>query len=285
MKEVKLGPALKNRIKRRHIFVFFAAFSLGGLGALALFHYMNPEAQIGAVPGSGGLGGFLEPPSGPSVEQVSQEEKPTPGEMYKLFLCPCCGSTIDANCCEMAVERKAYVDGMLDAGLGKTDAILKMTRRYGINSLANDAMKSEVREILIEQAPDERPQMEIFPGVYDLGNTSVAGGVATTLVHVTNTGKKDLVINRVTTSCGCTTASFIVGEDGERSPRFGMQGQLEGQGWSLSLKPEEVALLRVYYAPDVHPDLRGPVTRTVTLYSNDPIDPELTFKLKLTQVD
>jgi hypothetical protein len=207
-----------------------------------------------------------------------------PEEIYKLFICPCCGSTIDALCCESAIERKAYVDGLLDAGLDKTEIMVKMTSRYGLDSLASDSLKTEVREILIERAPEDRPQLVIYPKAYDLGNVSVSGGVVTTLVHLTNKGKTNLVIDDMETSCGCTSASIVY--DGVEGPLFNMREHGNNPvGWSVSIRPGDTAILKVIYDPMVHPDLRGTVTRLVTIYSNDPIDPQTTFKLRLNQVD
>jgi hypothetical protein len=262
----------------RYLYIILAAITLGVLGGLTLFYYIGYATQT-LHP----LGAQENTPEPVYHATVASDKSPDPSDMYKLFLCPCCGSTIDADCCELAVERKAYLDGLLDGGLDKTNTILKMVSRYGINSLANDSLKSEIRGILAERAPKDRPQIVIYPESYDLGNVSASRGVVTTTVHVENRGRTDLIINDIITSCGCTTAAFILGE--EESPRFGIRGQIEGRGWSIALKPGEVALLRVYYDPKMHSDIRGHITRLVTIYSNDPIDPEVTFKLHLTQVD
>ena len=49
------------------------------------------------------------------------------------------------------------------------------------------------------------PRMEIFPEVHDFGNSRQNQK----LVHefkIQNTGTEDLVIGRISTSCGCTAA-------------------------------------------------------------------------------
>jgi hypothetical protein len=56
-------------------------------------------------------------------------------------------------------------------------------------------------------------------------------------------------------------------------------------GWSETLRPDEKAMLNVYYDPTVHPELRGPVTRMVSLYSNDPVDFKIDVTIDVNQVD
>ncbi len=98
---------------------------------------------------------------------------------------------------------------------------------------------------------------------------SVAEGTVTTLMTVKNVGKSDLIINNMDSSCGCTSARLIV--DGKEGPKFSMSSHgTNPKDWSATLAPGETAQLKVYYDPTVHRDLRGPVTRTITIFSNDP---------------
>ena len=55
-------------------------------------------------------------------------------------------------------------------------------------------------------------------------------------------------------------------------------GQENPTDWEVAIKPGDTAVLQVYYDPTVHPDLIGPVTRTVSVFSNDPVE----FETKVT---
>jgi hypothetical protein len=120
------------------------------------------------------------------------------------------------------------------------------------------------------QGVEEGPKIQITPERYDFGSVRVSGGEVTKLMTVKNIGKDDLKITRMESSCGCTSASMVV--DGIEGPRFSMASHgTNPTGWSVTLEPGETTQLKVYYDPTVHRDMRGPVTRTVTIFSNDPI--------------
>jgi len=125
----------------------------------------------------------------------------------------------------------------------------------------------------------DSPRIVVTPRSYDFGTVSQAGGVVTTELTLENRGGKELVINGMRTSCGCTQASLII--DGEEGPLFGMHNN--PIGWEARLAPGEQAQLKVYYDPNVHRGLRGPVTREIEIYSNDPRYPVYTVRIELVQ--
>ena len=64
--------------------------------------------------------------------------------------------------------------------------------------------------VLAQEKTADGPQMEIEPEEHDFGNVQQNQN----LLHeftITNTGSEDLVIRRISTSCGCTAA--LVSED------------------------------------------------------------------------
>jgi hypothetical protein len=127
------------------------------------------------------------------------------------------------------------------------------------------------------------PQIVVLPELYDFGDVSITGGIVTTVMTVKNEGNSDLVINDMESSCGCTTASIT--KNGIEGPTFSMK--MHGTnpvGWSETLKPGENAFLNINYNPMVHP-LRGPVTREIILYSNDPRNSMKVSKIHVNQVD
>ena len=87
----------------------------------------------------------------------------------------------------------------------------------------------------------------------DFGEIDPLGGPVSTTVEVANTGGGSLQINRISTSCGCTTATMD----------------------SSALEPGESRLLNIAFDPQVHPDEEGSIARVVYIQSSDPDQPEI----------
>ena len=112
---------------------------------------------------------------------------------------------------------------------------------------------------------------------------SLQGGVVDTTIPLVNIGEGTLRISSMETSCGCTSASII--NNGVEGPAFGMKGHgPTPTSWHTDINSGEQAVLKIYYNPAVHPDLRGPVTRTITIYSDDPESPTQDVRIKVTQI-
>lgn len=237
------------------------------------------------------LGGFIllgQKESGTSniltpsvVKAVSAED------IYPLFICPCCGRTIDAGCCGMAQERMAYVDDLVADGLSEDEVVMSYIKNYGLDSFEDESQKQTFKEKLIAEAPSTRPIIVLSPDVYDFGDVSQSNGVVVTFFELTNNGKSDLVINKLETSCGCTSASIIY--NGKEGPKFAMPGHGINEDipddWQVSIPAGGKAQVKVYYNPDMHPDFRGIAIREIYVFSNDPIDFEKSVKVELNQVD
>lgn len=96
----------------------------------------------------------------------------------------------------------------------------------------------------------------------DLGQV-VNGEVRTMEIPLHNTGSNDLVIQSVTTSCGCTSA--------EVSP--------------LTIRPGESGVLLVQFDSGAHgPESNGPVMRQVFISSNDSAESEIEFRFSAVVV-
>lgn len=207
-------------------------------------------------------------------------------EIYPLFECPCCGKPIDTGCCGLALERQVYVDGLTQGQLSKDEIIMAYIKKYGLDSFIDEEKQQEYREILIEDAPADRPVISLAPSSFDFGDVSQEEGVVTVLFSIENKGESNLTIDRLETSCGCTSASIIF--QGKEGPIFNMPGhdineQIEG--WQMTIAPGQKAQLKVYYDPNAHEDFRGVAIRTISVFSNDPIDFEKSVKIELNQVD
>ncbi|MCR4280463.1 MAG: DUF1573 domain-containing protein [Candidatus Komeilibacteria bacterium] len=100
-------------------------------------------------------------------------------------------------------------------------------------------------------------QITVDPRLVEWGEIRRSDGLQTAAITVTNIGNDDLIINRLSTSCGCTSAVM------DESP----------------LSPGEKRIMEITFDPTVHPDEVGPVARVVYLQTNDPDDPEIEIDL------
>ena len=219
------------------------------------------------------------------IEKVA--EQAVAEEIYPLFQCPCCGQPLDKNniCCELARERIDYIDVLVDAEISEDKVILAYVKKYGLESFIDEEEQKEFQEKLAKEAPAERPIISINPDFYDFGDISQKKGIATTFFEIKNEGKTDLVIDKLDSSCGCTSASIVY--QGKEGPIFTMAGHGEESptDWRVVIPSGEKAQLKVYYDPDMHLDFRGAATRTVSVYSDDPIDFQKKVTIELNQVD
>jgi hypothetical protein len=268
-------------IKKTHAYAIAAAIILG----FSILMYMNLSLLTYSNTPKITTGSIATQSSAESSSlslNPAEEEPAVPEEIYKLFICSCCGRTIDAKCCGMAREMVSFVDEQADAGLSKMDVILNTVKKYGLPSLIK-SMQDEIREEFSRRAPADRPEIIVEPESYDLGEVRMADGYAFTQFTVRNVGKSALIIDGISTSCGCTMASL----DG--SPFYGMSGHggdgASPPGWTYEILPGETADLTVRYNPNMHPDFRGDATRTVYITSNDPIDFRKGVRIELKQVD
>lgn len=207
--------------------------------------------------------------------------------IYPIFFCPCCGQPLDKNniCCSMAKERIDYIDSLVAQKLTEKEVILAYVKKYGLNTFVDKNKQNEIKDELVKSAPAERPVISLAKDFYDFGDVSQKKGIVSTLFEFKNAGENDLIINKLDSSCGCTSASVIF--EGQEGPRFAMAGHgIESPtDWQISIPPEETAYIKVYYDPDVHKDFRGPATREITIFSNDPVDFEKKVTIDLSQTD
>lgn len=125
-------------------------------------------------------------------------------------------------------------------------------------------------------------QIELTPSGIDLGTVSMADGNVNTTFKVKNIGEGVLKIDRIWTSCMCTTAALKAGD--KTSPSFGMHDS--PSLWSQEINPGEEALLEVIFDPALHgPQGVGQLTRAIYLSTNDPLykKAEVRFNINVTQ--
>src|SRR3989344_7196133 len=111
---------------------------------------------------------------------------------------------------------------------------------------------------------------------YDWGDVDINGGSVERVFQIRNNGESNLEVSNLKTSCMCTQAKFVI--NGNSSPAFDMHGS---SGWKGTIKPKEVAEVRVVFDPLFHgPQAIGPITRFVSFDTGDVKNP--TVELKLT---
>lgn len=110
---------------------------------------------------------------------------------------------------------------------------------------------------------------------HNWGDIGINDGKVTTDFTVKNTGTSTLKIHDIVTSCMCTSAQFFTADG--TSPVFGMHTE---SNYVVRIAPGENAKLTVTFDPLYHgPDALGPITRTVTMATNDLANPTLGFFL------
>lgn len=221
----------------------------------------------------------LEANIGKKLEKVSAKD------IYPLFECPCCSQPLNECTCPMAKERKAFIDGLVKSEFSENKILLSYVKKYGLDSFIDKEKEKEFRQKLVKEAPAERPIISITPEFYDLGEVSQRNGIVTIFFEIRNQGKNDLIIDRLETSCGCTSASIVY--QGKESPKFSMPGhgiEEKIKNWQLILPPDEKAKLKVYYDPNFHKEFKGYAIREISVFSNDPVDFKKTVQIELVQV-
>jgi len=113
-----------------------------------------------------------------------------------------------------------------------------------------------VTGMLLASCARGAPDLVLDQKEIDLGPV-INGELRTIEIPLHNIGEKDLVIEAVTTSCGCTTATVT----------------------PTTITPGESALLVVQFDSGAHgPEENGPVVRQVFIASNDGDEPEIEFR-------
>ena len=110
---------------------------------------------------------------------------------------------------------------------------------------------------------------------YDWGQIGINNGRAEAVFEIKSTGSQPLKLLNIVTSCACTTAQTIV--EGKGSPLFDMHAN---STYVTEVPPGKTAQLKVVFDPLFHgPNGLGPITRQITVATNDANNPKLEFSL------
>jgi len=122
---------------------------------------------------------------------------------------------------------------------------------------------------------DSQVSVSVDSNKYDWGAIDYDKGIVSKNFEIKNTSNTALKLYNVKTSCMCTTAQLKTPE--VTSKKFGMH---ESSSDVVEVKPGETAELIVEFDPTFHgPSGVGPVTRTITMDTNDANNSKLTFNL------
>lgn len=209
-------------------------------------------------------------------------------EIFPEFLCSCCGKALDPKniCCGDMRQKIDYIETLADAELSREKIIMKAAKKFGLKSLTKEDTKAMVKDKLLSQAPANAARLNLSQASYDFGTISQADGVVFSYFTFKNEGKSNLIINKLTTSCGCTSAAVVY--QGQEGPSFTMpgHGKKNPQNWSVAIAPGDSAQIKVYYDPNAHGKQEKDslsITRAVSVFSNDPIDFEKQVRIELEQ--
>jgi len=132
----------------------------------------------------------------------------------------------------------------------------------------------------IQVDTDRETKVFIDSNKYDWGMVDYDGGIVSKSFSIKNAGSSVLKLYDVTTSCMCTTAQLKSFES--TSKKYGMH---EKSTDVFEIKPGETAELIVEFDPAFHgPSGVGPISRTVTMNTNDAKNPILSFSLTASVV-
>ncbi len=116
---------------------------------------------------------------------------------------------------------------------------------------------------------------------FDFGTISMAKGKVSHKYSVTNTGIEPVTVNKLYTSCMCTTASIMNGT--EKVGPFGMPGHSGIPSINVVLAPGASTQVEAIFDPNAHgPAGVGKISRVVILENNVGAPLELGFSANVT---
>lgn len=122
---------------------------------------------------------------------------------------------------------------------------------------------------------DSQVSVSVDSNTYDWGTIDYDKGIVAKNFEIKNTSNTALKLYNVKTSCMCTTAQLKTPE--ATSKKYKMH---ESSSEVILVKPGETALLLVEFDPAFHgPSGVGPITRTISMDTNDAKNPALSFNL------
>ncbi len=116
---------------------------------------------------------------------------------------------------------------------------------------------------------------QILETSHDWGEIPINNGNVNKTFRIENNGPEVLELANISTSCMCTTAQVTIND--QVSPFFGMHSK---SSWLGQVPAGQSAQVFIEFDPAFHgPNGTGQVTRQVSIQTNDPNNPLITFNL------
>jgi len=116
---------------------------------------------------------------------------------------------------------------------------------------------------------------------YDFGTISMAVGKVSHQFKIKNTSAEAVTVNKIYTSCMCTTAELTIGN--KQFGPYGMPGHGVIPKINQTVNPNEEATVEVVFDPAAHgPAGVGRIQRTITIENNAGQPVELLFAAVVT---
>jgi len=206
----------------------------------------------------------------------AQNTEGVKSEIYSKLKCCPCQVTFDKCTCAEAKEIKAYIEALLESGVGKEEIFYKVAKKFSLKAIMDEQTKQGVEKRLIKEAGGRRPQIVLNSTSYDFGQANKRQGKISKTFKLSNQGNEPLIITNIKTSCPCATVSLKVGK--KKSPSFGTEGA--PKDWRVEIRPGQVGELE--FAIDLtSPHVKiGKLIRDVNINSNDPVYPNVTINVE-----
>ncbi|MBI5306545.1 DUF1573 domain-containing protein [Candidatus Wolfebacteria bacterium] len=116
---------------------------------------------------------------------------------------------------------------------------------------------------------------------FDFGEISMAAGKVKHSFKIKNIGNESVIINKVYTSCMCTTASLTI--NNKQFGPYGMAGHGLIPKINQPVKPNEEIIIEAVFDPAAHgPAGAGQIKRIITIENNSEKQIELQFTATVT---
>ncbi|OGY89908.1 MAG: hypothetical protein A2927_01000 [Candidatus Komeilibacteria bacterium RIFCSPLOWO2_01_FULL_45_10] len=113
---------------------------------------------------------------------------------------------------------------------------------------------------------------------FNFGTIAMPGGNVSHVFRLKNQGEGAVTVNRVSTSCMCTTA-YLTTADQKRFGPYGMSGHSGLAKGQVTINPGEELVVEAIFDPAAHgPAGVGLISRSVYLETNSSLSPKVELK-------
>lgn len=202
---------------------------------------------------------------GQNLEDVKQE-------IFSKLRDRRCNMAIVKCSCPDAKEMKAYIEALLEVGIGKDDIFVRVAKKFSLDLILDEQIKETIKQKLIIEAGDRRPQIFVDSESFSFGKVTKSKGKIKKVFKLSNKGLSDLVITGLKTSCGCVTTAL-----GENK-FFGSEGT--PSDWKKNISPGKVINLEVVVDLNHSSIKKGKIIREIFISSNDPVRNRISLRLE-----